>query len=105
MLDIRHDKNSVKGAPLRSGFQMATGDFVAVHDADLEYDPNDFIRLIEPLIDKQADVVLGSRFLSTGAHRVLYFWHSLGNKFLAFLPNRFTDLNPYKYGNLLQSIS
>ena len=90
---IRHEKNSGKGAALRSGFTMATGDFVAVHDADLEYDPNDLKRLIVPLINNQADVVLGSRFLSTGAHRVLYFWHSLGNKFLTFLSNMFTDLN------------
>ena len=90
---IRHDKNLGKGAALRSGFKIATGDFVAVQDADLEYDPNDLRRLILPLINNQADVVLGSRFLSTGAHRVLYFWHSLGNKFLTFLSNMFTDLN------------
>jgi dolichol-phosphate mannosyltransferase len=90
---IRHEKNSGKGAALRSGFKMATGDFVTVQDADLEYDPNDLKRLIVPLVNDQADVVLGSRFLSTGAHRVLYFWHSLGNKFLTFLSNMFTDLN------------
>lgn len=90
---IRHEKNSGKGAALRTGFRYATGDFVAVQDADLEYDPNDLKRLIIPLINNQADVVLGSRFLSSGAHRVLYFWHSLGNKFLTFLSNMFTDLN------------
>ena len=72
---------------------MATGDFVAVQDADLEYDPNDLKRLIVPLIEDKADVVLGSRFLSAGAHRVLYFWHYLGNRFLTFLSNMFTDLN------------
>jgi glycosyltransferase involved in cell wall biosynthesis len=90
---IRHKQNSGKGAALRSGFKMATGDFVAVQDADLEYDPNDLKRLIVPLIEDKADVVLGSRFLSTSAHRVLYFWHSLGNRLLTFLSNMFTDLN------------
>jgi glycosyltransferase involved in cell wall biosynthesis len=90
---IRHEKNSGKGAALRSGFKVASGDYVAVQDADLEYDPNDLKRLIVPLIEDKADVVLGSRFLSTGAHRVLYFWHSLGNRFLTFLSNMFTDLN------------
>ena len=90
---IRHEKNSGKGAALRLGFKTATGDFVAVQDADLEYDPNELKRLIVPLIEDKADVVLGSRFLSTGAHRVLYFWHSLGNRFLTFLSNIFTDLN------------
>lgn len=90
---IRHEMNFGKGASLRSGFEMATGNFVAVQDADLEYDPNDLKRLIVPLINNHADVVLGSRFLSTGAHRVLYFWHALGNKFLTLLSNMFTDLN------------
>lgn len=89
----RHEKNAGKGAALRTGFQMATGDYVAVQDADLEYDPNDLKRLIVPLANGDADVVLGSRFLSTGAHRVLYFWHSMGNRFLTFLSNMFTDLN------------
>lgn len=90
---FRHEKNSGKGAALRSAFKMATGDFVAVQDADLEYDPNDLKKLIVPLMEDKADVVLGSRFLSTGAHRVLYFWHSLGDRFLTFLSNMFTDLN------------
>lgn len=90
---IRHEKNSGKGAALRSGFKIASGDYVAIQDADLEYDPNDLKRLIVPLIEDKADVVLGSRFLSAGAHRVLYFWHSLGNRFLTFLSNMFTDLN------------
>ena len=90
---LRHEKNSGKGAALRSGFKAAIGDYVAVQDADLEYDPYDLKRLIVPLLEDKADVVLGSRFLSTGAHRVLYFWHYLGNRFLTFLSNMFTDLN------------
>lgn len=90
---LRHKKNLGKGAALRTGFQRATGDFVAVQDADLEYDPKDLKRLILPLINNDADVVLGSRFLSSGAHRVLFFWHYLGNRFLTFLSNMFTDLN------------
>lgn len=90
---LRHEKNSGKGAALRSGFKAAIGDYVAVQDADLEYDPNDLKRLIVPLLEDKADVVLGSRFLSTEAHRVLYFWHYLGNRFLTFLSNMFTDLN------------
>jgi dolichol-phosphate mannosyltransferase len=88
-----HEKNMGKGAALRTGFGTATGDFVAVQDADLEYDPMDLKRLLLPLMAGKADVVLGSRFLSSGAHRVLYFWHSLGNRFLTFLSNMFSDLN------------
>ncbi len=90
---LHHEKNMGKGAALRSGFSIASGDFVAVQDADLEYDPQDLKKLIEPLINDQADVVLGSRFLSSGTHRVLFFWHALGNRFLTFLSNMFTDLN------------
>lgn len=93
VLVIAHDTNQGKGAALRSGFQKATGEYVAVQDADLEYNPSDLRKLCKPLIDGDADVVFGSRFLSGGAHRVLYFWHSLGNKFLTFLSNMFTDLN------------
>jgi len=90
---LRHEKNQGKGAALRTGFQKATGDFVGVQDADLEYDPMEFRKLLIPLINGDADVVLGSRFLSGGAHRVLYFWHSLGNRFLTLVSNMFTDLN------------
>jgi len=89
----RHDKNLGKGAALRTGFKKAKGDFVAVQDADLEYDPNDLKRLLTPLTENYADVVLGSRFLSPGVHRVLYFWHYLGNRFLTLISNMFTDLN------------
>lgn len=88
-----HERNSGKGAALRTGFRKATGDVVAVHDADLEYDPQDLKGLIALIRDDKADVVFGSRFLTAGAHRVLYFWHSLGNRFLTFLSNMFTDLN------------
>jgi dolichol-phosphate mannosyltransferase len=90
---LHHAVNQGKGAALNTGFGQASGDYVAVQDADLEYDPQDLKRLLEPLEAGKADVVLGSRFLATGAHRVLYFWHSLGNRFLTFLSNMFTDLN------------
>jgi len=90
---IRHEVNQGKGAALQTGFRHAEGDFVAVQDADLEYDPQDLKRLLRPLIEGKADVVLGSRFAFGGAHRVLYFWHSVGNQFLTFLSNMFTDLN------------
>jgi dolichol-phosphate mannosyltransferase len=90
---FRHEINRGKGAALRTGFANATGMFVAVQDADLEYDPMDLLRLLKPLVEGKADVVLGSRFLSTGEHRVLYFWHSVGNRILTLLSNVFTDLN------------
>lgn len=89
---VSHKKNKGKGAALRTGFQKVTGDFVAVQDADLELDPLDLKRLLVPLADGGADVVFGSRFLSTGAHRVIGFWHATGNRFLTLLSNMFTDL-------------
>jgi glycosyltransferase involved in cell wall biosynthesis len=90
---LRHDANQGKGAALRTGITRATGDFVAVQDADLEYDPNDLRRLLIPLRKGEADVVLGSRFLSHEYHRVLYFWHSMGNRLLTLLSNMLSDLN------------
>ena len=90
---IRHDRNRGKGAALRTGFEAVRGDYVAIHDADLEYDPQDLLRLLVPMLDGAADVVYGSRFLTGAAHRVLYFWHSLGNRYLTLFSNMFTDLN------------
>jgi glycosyltransferase involved in cell wall biosynthesis len=87
-----HDINQGKGAALRTGFQHATGQIVIVQDADLEYDPSQYLELVQPIVDGRADVVYGSRFIGE-THRVLYFWHSCANKFLTFLSNMFTNLN------------
>jgi len=84
--------NQGKGAALRTGFKHATGDVVVVQDADMEYDPHEFPRLLQPILSGKADAVYGSRFLG-GPHRVLFFWHSVGNRFLTLLSNMFTDLN------------
>jgi glycosyltransferase involved in cell wall biosynthesis len=89
---VYHIKNQGKGAALRSGFRIATGQIVIVQDADLEYDPEQYPELIQPILDDLADVVYGSRFIGE-THRVLYFWHSLANKFLTLLSNMFTNLN------------
>lgn len=89
---LRHEMNQGKGAALRTGFAHATGEFVGVQDADLEYDPMDLRKLLVPLVEGRADVVFGSRFLPTGERRVLYFWHSQMNRILTFLSNMFSDL-------------
>ena len=90
---ILQPRNQGKGAALRTGFAQATREYVVVQDADLEYDPDEFAVLLEPLVADKADVVFGSRFVSSRPHRVLYFWHSLGNKLLTLASNVFTDLN------------
>jgi glycosyltransferase involved in cell wall biosynthesis len=90
---ILHDVNQGKGAALRTGFSAATEAFVIVQDADLEYDPADYHQVLAPLISGKADVVYGSRFGGSDAHRVLYFWHSVGNKILTLMSNMFTNLN------------
>lgn len=90
---VYHDVNQGKGAALRSGIHAATGDVVIIQDADLEYDPNEYSQLVEPILHDRADVVFGSRFMGGRPHRVLYFWHRIGNGMLTLLSNMMTNLN------------
>ena len=93
IIGLYHEKNMGKGAALRTGLGHVSGEIVIIQDADLEYDPNEYQKLIQPILDDKADVVFGSRFLGGESHRVLYFWHAVGNKFLTFLSNMLSDLN------------
>ena len=90
---VHHEINQGKGAAIRTGFRQVTGDIVIVQDADLEYDPAEYQRLVKPILDGKADVVYGSRFMGDRPHRVLYFWHRVGNAFLTLLSNILTNLN------------
>ena len=90
---VLHERNQGKGAALRTGFRSVSGDIVIIQDADLEYDPREYPKLLEPILDGRADVVYGSRFAGGQEHRVLYFWHMVGNRFLTLLSNMATNLN------------
>ena len=90
---IYHAKNLGKGAALRAGFKIAAGDIIIIHDADLEYNPNEYGKLIKPIVENRADVVYGSRFIGSHEHRILWYWHTVGNRFLTTLSNMLTNIN------------